>query len=164
MRSFLARASVSLCLLVRRVGGLHDCSLADSAKAQRLPMQAWEQWPMCLPAWIWTMVLVLDQQVACMTVLDHIVRHLCRLGLKTPSEQSQAVFARSKRAEGPIEDPQSLRVLLLNIKSQLQSNLGRLKGSGVLEEGAHLSRSTRSSSWPFRRMACPSSPELPWMK
>ena len=66
--------------------------------------------------------------------------------------------AHPERAEGPTENPQSLRVSLLNIKSQLQSKLGRLKGFCVLEEGptcTHLSPDPSEAEHAFKLVAFP---------
>ena len=117
---------------------------------------------MYLPTWIWKRIM--DPEVHSMTVLDHITTHLCQMGLKTPSELTQAVFVAVLTLREPKQrqsvDSQSLRTMYLNTKSQLQSKLAKLKVQQHC--GAHplffyrpiqVRLRRRSSYKLFRRMA-----------
>ena len=92
-------------------------------------MQQWEHFPLYLSQSVWQRIM--DASANSVTVLDVVFKHMWSLGLKNPSEFTQAVFTTLLvvRDEKQKRDCASLRLAYLNCKSQLQSKISKFPRS-----------------------------------
>ena len=92
-------------------------------------MQQWEHFPLYLSQSVWQRIM--DASANSVTVLDVVFKHMWSLGLRNPSEFTQAVFTclLIVRDEKQKKDCASLRLAYLNCKSQLQSKISKFPRS-----------------------------------
>ena len=102
--------------------------MADSR--QRLQMQDWRSFAAFLSADVWQTVLRTDLQM--FHVLQVVAGHLVKLGLRAPSEPTQAMVAALmvRRIGGRADDSTLLRNTYLHVKAQLGTIMLKAKGDG----------------------------------
>ena len=97
----------------------------------RQSMQSWELFPLYLSEGLWEKIQ--DTRVSSVSVLEALTKHLVALGLRAPSENTQAMVLSLLNLREPEErrrtDSASLRTAYLNVKGHLQSMLQRSKAA-----------------------------------
>ena len=92
-----------------------------------LAMQDWRAFVSYLPESLWERIV--DQREQFMSLVDGITAHLIRMGLRCPSDPTQAMLAAIliKRSSRPIDDPVYLRSCFVNVKAQAGSLIAKAK-------------------------------------
>lgn len=100
-------------------------AMAEARK--RLAMQDWRALAGYLPDALWDRIVDCDEQL--MSLVEAITGHLIRMGLRAPSEPTQAMLASIliKRSGRPTDDPTFLRSCFVNVKIQASSLLAKAK-------------------------------------
>lgn len=128
-----------LCREVSKMTGAADANKGhphQPAKSGRLAMQDWCSFPLYINKKTWTSVL---EAPGSLVALDVVLRHLVQLGLRSPSEQTQAMLAalcvlRDLRDDSSsskqIPDAMKLRSIFLNVKARVHTSMFKAKQDG----------------------------------
>ena len=104
-------------------------ALNEQEKAGRTPMQEWSSAPAYFPESLWEKIQRRD--VSNLGALDGMIDFLVGMGLRAPSEQSQAMIAAIilMKDKGPTTtvDTTSSRTIYLNVKNQLRARIERAR-------------------------------------
>ena len=104
----------------------------------RLAIQDWRALPAYLPDCLWDRMMDKNEQL--MSLVEGITNHLIHMGLRAPSEPTQALIAAIviKRGSRPVDDPVYLRTCFVNVKIQVSSLLSKAKSDQKSLPGDYL--------------------------